>query len=412
MAIRDPHAALPPGTVLGGSYRLTGKLAEGGMAAVYEAVHLRLERKCAVKVLSRDLAANAEALARFHREAQITSQLAHPHIVQVTDFGTVASGEPFLVMEFLQGEDLSRRLRRKGRLPSAAVLPIVKQITSALSATHARGVIHRDLKPANIFLLDLADGTEFVKVVDFGISKIKRSALRLTRASVLMGTPGYMAPEQATGNVDDIDPRTDLWALACITWEMLTGREPFGGRDLTELLYHVVHHEPAPLAGRFAVLSPSVEEVLRKALKKRQKDRWPTVAAFTRALEAAMPEQAALEPTDARDIPADGVPRHAEAGAHAAGPAARTDGGGGGPAPATDVLPALAHGYTRGRLAHPGSALAAAAPLGDGAGGGGGRRGGAAGIQRRPPADANGHPGPRHGKRPARAVGQTIDWLP
>jgi len=297
MAIRDPHAALPPGTVLGGSYRLTGKLAEGGMAAVYEAVHLRLERKCAVKVLSRDLAANTEALARFHREAQITSQLAHPHIVQVTDFGTAASGEPFLVMEFLQGEDLSRRLRRKGRLPSATVLPIVKQITSALSATHARGVIHRDLKPANIFLLDLADGTEFVKVVDFGISKIKRSALRLTRASVLMGTPGYMAPEQATGNVDDIDPRTDEWALACITWEMLTGREPFGGRDLTELLYHVVHHAPAPLAGRFAVLSPSVEEVLRKALKKRQKDRWPTVAAFTRALEAAMPEQAALEPT-------------------------------------------------------------------------------------------------------------------
>ena len=298
MPSRDPHAALPAGTVLGESYRLTRKLAEGGMAAVYEAVHLRLERRCAVKVLSRELAANAEALARFHREAQITSQLAHPHIVQVTDFGTAASGEPFLVMEYLQGEDLSRRLKRKGRLPSATVLTIVKQITSALSATHARGVIHRDLKPANIFLLDLADGADFVKVVDFGISKIKRTALRLTRASALMGTPSYMAPEQATGKVDDIDPRTDEWALACITWEMLTGREPFGGRDLTELLYHVVHHDPAPLSGKFAVLSPAVEEVLRRGLAKRQRDRWPTVAAFTRALESVMPGQAALEPAE------------------------------------------------------------------------------------------------------------------
>ena len=137
-----------------------------------------------------------------------------------------------------------------------------------------------------------------MKVVDFGISKIKRSALRLTRASVLMGTPSYMAPEQATGHVDEIDPRTDEWALACITWEMLTGREPFAGRDLTELLYHVVHHEPAPLAGRFAVLSPAVEEVLRKALNKRQRDRYPTVAAFARALEAAIPEQSALETTE------------------------------------------------------------------------------------------------------------------
>jgi serine/threonine protein kinase len=298
MPSRDLHAALPAGTVLGDSYRLTRKLAEGGMAAVYEAVHLRLERRCAVKVLSRELAANTEALARFHREAQITSQLAHPHIVQVTDFGTVASGEPFLVMEYLQGEDLSRRLKRRGRLPSATVLTIIKQITSALSATHARGVIHRDLKPANIFLLDLADGADFVKAVDFGISKIKRSALKLTRASALMGTPSYMSPEQATGKVDDIDPRTDEWALACMTWEMLTGREPFGGRDLTELLYHVVHHDPAPLAGKFAVLSPAVEEVLRRALNKRQRDRWPTVTAFTRALESVMPGQAALEPAD------------------------------------------------------------------------------------------------------------------
>ena len=178
------------------------------------------------------------------------------------------------------------------RRPSLA---IVKQITSALSATHARGVIHRDLKPANIFLLDLADGADFVKVVDFGISQ---DQAQRPAADPGVGADGHARLHGARaghGHVDDIDPRTDEWALACITWEMLTGREPFAGRDLTELLYHVVHHEPAPLAGRFAVLSPAVEEVLRKALNKRQRDRWPTVAAFTRALEAAMPEQAALE---------------------------------------------------------------------------------------------------------------------
>src|SRR5215212_3082110 len=150
MRSRDPHAAMPVGTVLGDSYRLTRKMDEGGMAAVYEAMHLRLDRRCAVKVLSRELVANAEALTRFHREAQITSQLAHPHIVQVIDFATGPSREPYLVMEYLQGEDLARRLRRKGRLAPAAALAILKQIASALSATHARGIVHRDLKPANI----------------------------------------------------------------------------------------------------------------------------------------------------------------------------------------------------------------------------------------------------------------------
>jgi serine/threonine protein kinase len=297
MAKPDSYAALPVGTVLGGSYRLVRKIAEGGMGTVYEARLLRLDRRCAVKVMSRELASSTEALTRFHREANISSQLAHPHIAQVTDFGTAASGEPFMVMEFLEGEDLARRLRRMGRLPAPLVGAIVKQTASALAATHARGIVHRDLKPANIFLVGLDDGdddsTDFVKVVDFGISKIKGTALRLTRASVLMGTPSYMAPEQAMGKVDSIDGRTDQWALACIAWEMLTGEEPFTGADLTELLYRVVHADPVAPGGR-AALAPEVEEVLRRALAKKQKLRFPNIAAFARAFADALAISAGL----------------------------------------------------------------------------------------------------------------------
>jgi serine/threonine-protein kinase len=273
------------GTVLEGAYRLTRLLGEGGMGAVYEAVHLRLDKKVAVKVMARPLAASEEALARFRREVQVTSKLAHPHIVHVSDFGTAPSGEPFLVMEYLEGEDLSDRLDRVGRLPLAATLGIVNQVSSALSATHGKGIVHRDLKPENLFLLRVEGVTDFVKVVDFGISKVKASNEKLTRASVMMGTPAYMAPEQATGRVDDIDHRTDQWAVACIAWEMLSGDVPFTGSDTPTLLYNITHSDPSALSA--PDLPPEVEPVLRRALSKRQGDRFPTIAAFARALGAA-----------------------------------------------------------------------------------------------------------------------------
>lgn len=287
MSKRDALGVLPTGTVLGEAYRLGRRLAEGGMGIVYEAHHLRLGRRCAVKVMSRELAASADALARFHREAEITSQLAHPHIIHVLDFGTAPGGQPYLAMEYLDGEDLAQRLRRVGRLPLEGALRIVKQIASALAATHARGIVHRDLKPANVFLLALDGEPDFVKVVDFGISKIQTGTTsKLTRASVLMGTPDYMSPEQASGRVRDVDHRTDQWALACIAWELLTGASPFSATDVTALLYQVVHGEPQ-VQPRAAALSPPIETVLRRALAKRKGDRYPTIAAFARAFEVA-----------------------------------------------------------------------------------------------------------------------------
>jgi eukaryotic-like serine/threonine-protein kinase len=296
----EQRAARLVGSVLEGIYRLTRLAGEGGMGTVYEAQQLRLNKRVAIKVMSRELAANKEALARFRREAEVTSSIGHPHIVHVTDFGNTPSGEPFMVMEYLDGEDLESRLRRVGRLPPAGVLHVVKQVASALTATHEQGIVHRDLKPANIYLLKVAGEVDFVKVVDFGISKVRAAVTKLTKASVVMGSPQYMSPEQALGHIDEIDLRTDEWALACITWEMLSGRCTFTGEDVASLLYQVVHEDPPPLATQLPGLRPEVEEVLRCALAKNPTERFASIGAFAEALESAIHGSVAShEPTPA-----------------------------------------------------------------------------------------------------------------
>jgi hypothetical protein len=242
----------------------------------------------AVKVMARELTANVEALARFRREALVTSGLGHPHIVQVFDFSTTPTGEPFLVMEFLDGEDLDHRLRRVGRLPAADVVRMVKQVASALMATHNKGIVHRDLKPANIYLLEVAGETDFVKVLDFGISKVRSASTKLTRTSSIMGTPNYMSPEQAKGKIEDIDERTDQWALACIAWECLSGQGPFVGENVPSILFQIVHEPPPSLLPQVAGLHPQVEEVLLRGLAKNKNDRFAKVDDFATELEAAV----------------------------------------------------------------------------------------------------------------------------
>ncbi len=284
----DQSKTTVDGALLEGAYRVFRVVGEGGMGTVYEGLQLRLNKRVAIKVMSRELAANPEALARFRREAEVTSSIGHPHIVHVTDFGSTPTGEPYMVMEFLDGEDLEGRLRRVGRLPTTSALHVVKQVASALTATHEQGIVHRDLKPANIYLLNVAGEVDFVKVVDFGISKVRAAVTRLTQASVVMGSPQYMSPEQALGRVDEIDLRTDEWALASITWEMLSGRCPFAGEDVASLLYQVVHESPPALAAAVPGLHPEVEDVLRVALAKDREDRFASIGAFTRALESAI----------------------------------------------------------------------------------------------------------------------------
>jgi serine/threonine-protein kinase len=299
----EPAVVIPedlvPGTVLQGTYRIVRPVAEGGCGQVYAAAHTRLPGQFAVKVLHRSLARNPEALTRFRQEAEITSALRHPHIVQVLDFNVSEQGFPYLVMELLEGRPLTARVADSGALTPADALRIVEQIAQALHAAHARGIVHRDLKPDNIMLLH-ADGiSDFVKVLDFGISQASWRP-RLTDGTHVAGTPQYMAPEQACGLRDQIGPWTDQFSLAAIAYTLLTGREPFSADDQIAVLYQVVHAEPAP-PSRFVELGIAVDAVIMRGLAKSPADRFPDVIAFAEALRAAF-MQGATAPVSEFDL--------------------------------------------------------------------------------------------------------------
>jgi serine/threonine protein kinase len=279
---------LPVGTVLDGAYRLTGLLGQGAMGSVYEAHHTGAGKRVAVKVMHRELLAYPELAARFRREAKVTSELRHPHVVSVFGFGATPAGQPYLVMELLDGEDLQTRLERVGPLPLETVMQIVNQVASALAATHAAGVVHRDLKTDNVFLVRAPDGAVFAKVVDFGLSKLlKTSATKLTVARAVFGTPEFMAPEQAEGRQDAIDHRSDQWSLACLAWFASTACLPFSGPDANAILNQVISAVPTPVGPDAPRIPAEVDKVLRRALSRHRADRFPTIRAFARAFEAA-----------------------------------------------------------------------------------------------------------------------------
>jgi Protein kinase domain len=199
------------------------------------------------------------------------------------------NGRPFLVMELLEGRELTRLLEPRKPLPPAEVAAIVEQIVEGLTAAHQRGVVHRDLKPGNIFLVTMpGTGREAVKLLDFGISKVRGATSNLTRTDTIMGTPHYMSPEQASGRTDEADGRTDQFALAAIAYEMLAGRMAFPGDDPASILYRVVHEQPPSLRSRVPTLPRAVEEVVSRGLAKRAEDRFPTVQAFGEALTRAL----------------------------------------------------------------------------------------------------------------------------
>jgi serine/threonine protein kinase len=285
----DEEAPLPLGSVLEGAYHLVRVISRGGHGTVYEAVQIKLGRQVAVKVMSSELLGNEEAQARFRRELQVTSQLAHPHIVHLLDFGATSDGHPYLVTEFLEGEDLDQRLAKVTRLGLEQALAITRQVVLALGAVHARGIVHRDLKPGNVLLLTVDGLGDFVKLLDFGISKVARASTQITRPATVLGTPGYMSPEQADGRSDLVNHSSDQWALAAMVWHMLSGQPPFTGRTLDELLTRVVNEEPPSLAELVPdlALAADLDGVLRRALAKQQRQRFPTVAAFQRALDRA-----------------------------------------------------------------------------------------------------------------------------
>jgi eukaryotic-like serine/threonine-protein kinase len=277
---------LAVGTIVAATYEVTDLLGQGGMGAVWAARHLRLPgKRVALKVLhggGRD----GDAYARFRREAEIASRIGHPNIVEISDFNTLPDGTPYLVLEYLEGESLGARLAR-GPLSPPAAMDILRQIGSALHAAHRAGIVHRDLKPENIFLCPTDAGGvihDRVKVLDFGISKIKGSQTVVTQDAVLIGTPRYMAPEQALGRNQEIDARTDLFALGAIVYEMLAGRPPFDGDAVAGLIYAIVHEPHVPLGTLLPGLPGEVAAAVDKALAKRPSERFSDVATFVEAV--------------------------------------------------------------------------------------------------------------------------------
>ncbi len=282
--------AIEPGQWLGGTYRIVRQIGAGGMGVVYEATHARLSGRYAVKILHEEMCRDPGLVARFKREAEITSVLRHPNIVNVVDFSETEAGQPYLVMEFLGGVDLVDVLRAHGRLAPGRAARLIDQIASGVAAAHEMEIVHRDLKPGNIFITPLPgrDQQEAVKIVDFGISKIKSGGVSLTQTSSIVGTPLYMAPEQIRGRADDIGPNTDQFSMATIAYEMLTGRPPFAGDDLATITYKLVHEPPPSLASHGVQLGPEVEAVLFRALAKQPQDRFATVSEFAHAFTAAL----------------------------------------------------------------------------------------------------------------------------
>lgn len=275
------------GATFQGTYRLERVIGEGGMGVVYEASHCRLSRRFAIKLLFNRHADDPQAQARFEREAQIAGSLGHPHLVEVIDFNRTSDGCPYIVMELLVGEDLASRLGRVCRLSLAEAVEIARQTASALQAVHQAGVVHRDLKPQNIYLCRSADGSDNVKVVDFGVSKLLGSAKTLTRTGTLVGSPYYMAPEQALERSAEVDARTDVYALGAVLFEMLAGSPPFLADSLPTLLYRIVN-DPVPSLVRARPDVPAaVARVVERAMSKKPADRFPSMRTFWSELAEA-----------------------------------------------------------------------------------------------------------------------------
>jgi serine/threonine protein kinase len=314
LVAETPDATADPlvGTLLGETYQIVRVVGEGGMGRVYEARHLRLkERRFAVKCLHTDLARNGEMAARFLREAESASSIKHPNVVDVFDVHHLADGTPYLVGEFLEGEELAQYVERLGPLEPRTAAKVARQVCQALAAAHARDIVHRDMKPENIFVLAssiaaVARGesrTLFVKVLDFGISKTgDRESSSLTKTGVIMGTPSYMAPEQARGRA--VDHRADIYAVGACLYFMVTGRRPFDSDDPTSTLSMVLTEDPVRPRAIDVRIPEMLELVIQRAMAKDAGDRYATMADLDKALSMFVGRAELAIPSGHSGIPA------------------------------------------------------------------------------------------------------------
>ncbi len=297
----DPAALV--GRIFDGRYRVDAVLGQGGMGTVYRARQLRTDRPVALKVLRPAVAAQPEVIRRFHNEARAAGMLEHPNTIRLFDSGDTDDGQLFIVTEILDGEPLSELLKRRGHLPITRVVNIVSQLLRALAEAHAHGIIHRDLKPENIFLQAVHGETDFVKVLDFGVAKLAPSGKdwrRLTAAGTIVGTPLYMSPEQARGL--DTDPRSDVYAVGAMLFELLVGSPPFMAESPVDIMMAHVQ-EPVPLMGLgSSPRSKAIEAVVRRCLAKAADDRPATAEELRLELEAAL-NLSDQRPSDVTPLP-------------------------------------------------------------------------------------------------------------
>ena len=310
---------LEGGQIIDGKYRIVRLIGTGGMGAVYEGENILIRRRVAIKVLNAASAGNEDVIRRFEREAQAAGEIGNDHILEVLDLGSLSTGDRFMVMEYLDGETLAARIERHGRLTPAQIAPIARQFLTALASAHAAGIIHRDLKPENIFILRSKAGrTDFVKLIDFGISKFSRpfeqGEIRQTRADAIFGTPCYMSPEQARGAAV-ADVRSDIYSCGVILFESVTGRLPFEADSFNDLMFKIALSDaPSPLT-LVPALDPDFAWLITKAVARDPEQRFATVRDFAEKLDEWMRKNALTE-TMAQPPPPDAFPARAPAPAH------------------------------------------------------------------------------------------------
>jgi serine/threonine-protein kinase len=290
-SVHDTGAGVQEGDVLAGKYRVERVLGVGGMGVVVSAHHIQLDEKVALKFLLPEAVKNAEALARFEREARAAVKIKSEHVARVSDVGKLDNGAPYMVMEYLEGGDLSGLLQKQGKLKSEQAVDFVLQAGEAIAEAHSLGIVHRDLKPSNLFCIRRRDGQLSIKVLDFGISKLTSAGaagsgsrdMGMTKTTSVVGSPVYMSPEQMQSS-KGVDHRTDIWAIGVILYELLSARVPFEADTVTELAVKIVT-EPVPPIGATALgLPPGLEQVVLRCLDKSRDKRFQNISDLAEAL--------------------------------------------------------------------------------------------------------------------------------